>query len=167
MNRLDIVILCLLGIGMIIGIYKGTIKQITSLFALIVGIYLCSGVASWLHRYLTAVEWFPPNAVTPVCYFLGFIIIVGVVILAGNILHRLVSATPLSIINHLSGGFIGIIVMIVSISVIINLMEIIDPRSVIISQEIKAQSSFYCIIKKIISDVFPGDLFKLNNVIIT
>jgi membrane protein required for colicin V production len=101
MNWLDIVILCLLGVGLIKGLYDGVIKQVVSLVALIVGIYLCSGVAKWLCDYLIQLDWFPQGAVVVASYFLGFIIIVGIIVLAGRIVHRIIDATPLSIFNHL------------------------------------------------------------------
>ena len=139
------------------------IKQVVSLLAFIIGIYLCSGVASWLFDYLTQLDWFPPNAVIPISFFLGFILIVGVVLLAGNIFHRLISVTPLSILNHLTGGIVGFILMVLFISVVFNLLEVVDHNSAILSQEIKEESNFYFTIKNIISNIFPGNLFQLKN----
>ena len=166
MNWLDIVIICLCVGGLIKGLIDGMIKQVVALFALICGIYLCSGVASWLYGYLTQIESFPPNAVIPSCFFLGFVLIVGVVLLAGNIIHRLISVTPLSIINHLTGGIIGLVLMILFISVVFNLLEVIDHGSVFISPAVKVESRFYYVIKSIIP-VFPGDLFQLKNEVFT
>jgi len=166
-NWLDIIIIVLCVAGLIKGLFDGMIKQVVALFALILGIYLCSGVASWLYGYLTQVEWFPANAVIPLSYFLGFVLIVGIVLAAGNIIHRLISVTPLSIINHLTGGIIGLILMILFISVVLNLLEVVDHSSAIISQEIKVESRFYLIIKDIIHNVLPGDLFQLKNELFT
>ena len=162
MNWLDITILCLCGIGLIKGLFDGMIKQIVALCALIIGLYLCSGVASWLCGFANELSWFPPNAVIPTSYFLGFVLIVGIILLAGSIIHRLISATPLSILNHLIGGFVGIILMVLFISVILNLMEIVDSQSTLLSQEIKNASRFYLVIKNIIPNIFPGNLFELN-----
>ena len=149
--------------GVIKGLFDGMIKQVASLFAMIVGIYLCSGIASWVLTFLTQIAWFPPKAVIPVSYFLGFILIVAVVLLTGNIIHRLISATPLSILNHLTGGFVGLIFMLLLISVILNLIELLDHNTVLISHEIKIESKFYFLIKNIISTIFPGNLFQLKD----
>jgi len=162
MNWLDIIILCLCGVGLVKGLHDGMIKQIVALCALIIGVYLCSGVASWLCGYATQVTWFPPGAILPASYFLGFVLIVAIILLAGNIIHRLISVTPLSILNHLIGGFLGLIIMTLIISVLLNIMEIIDIKSTILSQEIKVESRFYFIIKNIIPAVFPGNLFEIT-----
>ena len=164
MNWLDITILCLCGIGLIKGLFDGMIKQIVSLCALIIGLYLCSGVANWLCDNLIQLTWFPENAVKPVSYFLGFVLIVGIILLAGNIINRLIDATPLSIINHLIGGFLGFVLMILFISLIFNLLEMFDSASVILPQEIKVESRFYDMIRNIIP-FFPGNLFDLTKMI--
>ena len=162
MNWLDIIILCLCGIGLIKGLFDGMIKQIVALCALIIGLYLCSGVSNWLCGYANELSWFPPNAVIPVSYLLGFVLIVGIILFAGSVIHRLISATPLSILNHLIGGFVGIVLMILFVSLIFNLIEIVDSNSTLLSQEIKESSHFYFVIKSIIRDVFPGNLFELQ-----
>ena len=167
MNWLDIIIIVLCVAGLVKGLFDGMIKQVVALFALILGIYLCSGVASWLHSFLVQVEWFPANTVIPISYFLGFVLIVGIVLAAGNVIHRLISVTPLSIINHLTGGIIGLILTILFISVVLNLLEVVDHSSSIIPQEIKVESRFYLIIKNIINNVLPGDLFKFKNELFT
>ena len=162
MNWLDITILCLCGVGLIKGLFDGMIIQVVALGALIIGFYLCSGAAGWLCGYLQQVSWFPPNAVFPLSYFLGFILIVGIILLAGNIVNHLISATPLSILNHLFGGFVGLVIMILVISFLFNMMEIIGNLSSLIPQEIKVESRFYNMIKDVIPTIFPGNLFGLN-----
>jgi membrane protein required for colicin V production len=161
MNWLDITILCLCGVGLIKGLFDGMIKQVVALAALIIGLYLCSAVAGWLCGYATGLEWFPPKAVVPVSYVLGFILIVGIVLLAGNIVHRLISATPLGFFNHLFGGFLGVMLMVLFISIIFNIMELVDIQSTFLSQEVKVESRFYNIIRSIIP-VLPGNLFEIK-----
>ena len=161
MNWLDIVILCLVGFGLIKGLFDGVIKQVVAVVALIIGIYLCSGVANRLCDYLMLLEWFPQEAVLWTSYFLGFFLIVGIILLAGRIVHRIVNATPLSILNHLIGGLIGMALMAVFISAILNIIALVDIQSAILPQEIKEESRFYNSIKNIISSLFPGKLFEL------
>ncbi|MDR3251671.1 MAG: CvpA family protein [Tannerella sp.] len=163
MNWLDIVILILLGVGLLKGLYDGMIKQIVSLAALVIGFYLCAGVAEWLRGYLVQFEWFPQKAAFITSYFIGFVIIAGVVLLAGNIVHRLISATPLSVFNHIIGGLVGLIIMILAVSFILNILEMFDRYFSILPQEIKVESRFYYIIKNIIPAILPGKMFGLIN----
>jgi len=161
MNWLDIVIICLIGVGLIKGIFDGVIKQVVAICALIIGIYLCRGVAQWLHGYLVQLEWTSTQAVISASYFLGFVLIVGVVLLAGHVIHKLISVTPLSVFNHIAGGFLGLLLMVLLISFIFNVIEMFDTGSNFLSQEIKVESRFYISIKNIIPSYFPGELFKL------
>ncbi|MDR1814080.1 MAG: CvpA family protein [Tannerella sp.] len=159
MNWLDITILIILGLGLIKGLYDGMIKQIVALGALIVGIYLCSSVAEWLHGYLEALEWFPKGGVMIASYFLGFVLVVAIILLAGNIVNRLISATPLSFLNHLGGGVLGLAMTVLFISLIFNVIEMFDTNSIILSQELKIESKYYQYIKDLIPSFFPGKLF--------
>lgn len=167
MNWLDIVILCLCGVGLVKGLYDGAIKQLVAIVALIIGIYLCSGVAKWLCGYLIELEWFSQQWAIMASYFLGFVLIVGVVLLAGSVVHRLISATPLSIFNHIIGGIIGLVLMILFLSVLLNIIEMVDSKSVLLSMEIKTESHCYEVIKNIIPSFFPGNLFELKNELFT
>ena len=160
MNWLDIVILCLAVAGLVKGLYDGIIKQVVSLGALIVGIYLSAGAAGWLSGYLMQINWFPEQAVLPTSYFLGFALIVGVILLAGHVIHNLISVTPLSIFNHIAGGILGLLLMMLIMSFLFNAIEMIDRNSVFLSQELKAESRFYYTIKNIIPTAFPGNLFE-------
>ncbi len=159
MNWLDIVILCLAGIGLIKGLYDGMIKQVVSLGAFIIGIYLCSGAALWLKGYLIKLDWFPPQTVTVLSYFLGFVLIVSVVLLAGQVVHKLINVTPLSLFNHTIGGILGLLMTVLFISLLLNMLELLDRDSIILPQEIKVESRFYYSIKNIIPAMLPEDLF--------
>lgn len=163
MSWLDITVLCLAGAGLIKGIKDGMIKQVVALGALIIGIYLCTGAADRLQTFLSQIEWLPKVAVGATSYFLGFVLIVGVILLAGNIVDRLISLTPLSILNHLAGGLVGLIMMALFLSLIFNILEIFDTGLTLISQEIKDESRFYMTLRDIIPTLFPGKLFPAAN----
>ena len=85
MNWLDIILVCLAGIGFVKGLFDGVIKQVVSLIALVVAIFFCSKAAAWLKGYIVALNWFPPEGVTILSYVAGFLLIVGVIMLAGEI----------------------------------------------------------------------------------
>ena len=105
MNWLDITLLCLAGIGFVKGLFDGIIKQVVSLIALVIAIFFCGKAAAWLKGYILALGWFPEEGVTILSYIAGFILIMGVFILAGELVTKVVGATPLSVINHLFGRF--------------------------------------------------------------
>ncbi|MDR2146209.1 MAG: CvpA family protein [Tannerella sp.] len=160
MNWLDILILCLAAAGLIKGLIDGMIRQVVSLAAIVIGIYLCSGVAGSLSVFLSQIDWFPKFYIGFISYLIGFLLIVSIVLLAGKIVHRLVSDTPLSIFNHLTGGALGLVFMLLFISLMLNIIELLDKNSLLLSQELKVESRFYYAIKNIIPSILPGNLFK-------
>ena len=105
MNWLDITLLCLAGIGFVKGLFDGIIKQVVSLIALVIAIFFCGKAAAWLKGYILALGWFPEEGVTILSYIAVYLI--WVFILAGELVTKVVGATPLSVINHLFGGFSG------------------------------------------------------------
>jgi membrane protein required for colicin V production len=163
MNWLDIVILGFTGVGLIKGLFDGMIRQVFSLVAMVAGVYLCAGSAEWIRNHLTKMEWFPQQAVIMTSYVFGFLLIVGVILLAGQIVHRLVSATPLGIMNHIVGGMLGLLMMALFVSLAFNVIEMFDHQSVLLSPEIKVESRFYFYMKNIIPAFFPGNIFVLNS----
>ena len=159
MNWLDITLLCLAGIGFVKGLFDGVIKQVVSLIALLVGIFFCTKAALWLRGYILALGWFPEQGVTVLSYVAGFLLIVGVILLAGEILTRVVGATPLSVLNHLVGGVLGLCFMMAFVSLLLNSMEMIDKGSVLIPRQAKVEPRFYNSVKEIIPTIFFQNLF--------
>ena len=159
MNWLDITLLCLAGIGFVKGLFDGVIKQVVSLIALLVGIFFCTKAALWLRGYILALGWFPEQGVTVLSYVAGFLLIVGVILLAGEILTRVVGATPLSVLNHLVGGVLGLCFMMAFVSLLLNSMEMIDKGSVLILRQAKVESRFYNSVKEIIPTIYFQNLF--------
>ena len=159
MNWLDIVILCLAGIGFVKGLFDGFIKQVVSLIALLFAIFFCGEVADWLKDYIMALGWFPEEGISIICYILGFFLILGTLALAGEILSHVVEATPLGILNHLGGGLAGLIFIVAFMSLISNGLEIIDKGSVLISREAKVESRFYNPLVDLVPTFYYGNLF--------
>ena len=155
MNWLDITLLCLAGIGFVKGLFDGIIKQVVSLIALVIAIFFCGKAAAWLKGYILALGWFPEEGVTILSYIAGFI-------LAGELVTKVVGATPLSVINHLFGGFFGLLVVLVFTSLLLNALEFVDRGSVLIHRQSKIESRFYYSVKQIVPTIFPHNLFSLG-----
>ena len=162
MNWLDITLLCLAGIGFGKGLFDGFIKQVVSLIALVAAIFLCGEAAGWLRGYIVALGWFPEQGVSVLSYVAGFILIMGVLVLAGEIVTKVIDATPLSIINHLGGGALGLLLVLLFTSLSLNLLDLVDRSVLFISQETKVESRFYEPIRQIVPTIYPHNLFSLG-----
>jgi len=159
MNWLDIVLLCLAGIGFLKGLFDGMIKQVVSLIALIVAVCFYAEAAVWVEDFLVRLGWFSVESVKIVSYIFGFILILGVILLAGEIVHKVIGATPLSVLNHLGGGVFGLVVMLLFLSLGLNFLEILEKKTALISPEVKVESRLYAPIKEIVPTIYPYKLF--------
>ena len=105
MNWLDIILLVILILTAIIGIFKGLVKQVIGLVAVIAGLVLAS------LYYVGAAGIFETLVKNRLLSnFLGFLLIFVVVLIAGGILGHLITKAmkgPLAIVNRLFGGIFG------------------------------------------------------------
>lgn len=161
MNWLDILLLLLVGLGFVKGLFDGVVKQVVSLIAFVAAVLFCVEAAAWLRGYVLALGWFPENGVTVVSYILGFVLILVLLNLAGYLISRLIDTTPLSILNHLGGGLFGFIFILFFSSLTLNVLEYIDPGSVVIPREAKMESRLYYPMVEVVPTIFPVGLFKL------
>ena len=159
---MDIVLLVLAVVGFAKGLFDGVIKQVVSLIALVVAIFFCGKVAAWLKGYIMALGWFPEEGTTILSYVAGFLLIVGVFILAGEIVTRIIGATPLSVINHLCGGLFGLLVILVLTSLLLNMLEFVDKGSVLLPRQAKVESRFYYSVRQIVPTIFPSNMFSIR-----
>jgi membrane protein required for colicin V production len=105
MNWLDIVLITIMILTAIVGIFKGFVKQVIGLVAVIAGLVLAS-----LYYEATAgvFETFVKNRL--LSNFLGFLLIFVVVLIAGAILGHLITKAmkgPLAFANRLFGAVFG------------------------------------------------------------
>lgn len=162
MNWLDIVLVCLAGFGFVKGLSEGIIRQVVSLIALLAAIFCCAEVADWLSKYIVELNLFPAFWVTILSYVFGFMLIVGILKLVGDLMSKVIGVTPLSLLNHLLGGVFGLMFMMFFMSLLLNVVERIDRNSRWIARETKEESRFYSQIQQIVPTIFPSNLFTLE-----
>ena len=63
-------------------------------------------------------------------------------------MSRVVGVTPLSVLNHLGGGVVGLCFMLGFVSLILNALEGIDRGSVLIPRQAKVESHYYNPVKR-------------------
>lgn len=160
MNWLDILLLILLGLGFVKGLFDGLVKQVVSLIALAAAVLFCSEVATVLQGYVMAWDWFSEKETVVICYILAFVLILFMVNFIGNLVSHLVNATPLSVLNHIGGGLLGLLCVLFFSSLALNVVEYVDSESFLIPRNVKMESQFYALVVNIVPTIFPVTLFK-------
>ncbi len=107
MNWLDFVLLAIILVTAVVGIFKGFVRQVIGLVAVVAGLILaCLYYEQTAGVFMTFVK----NQL--VSNFLGFLLIFVVVLIAGAILGHLFTKAmkgPLAFVNRLFGAIFGVI----------------------------------------------------------
>ena len=114
MNWLDIVILVPIAISTFVGFGKGLIKMVFSLVGIILGVILAG------QFYDTVGSWFSFFGNEDVANILGFILILGVVMVMAELLARflrgMISIVLLGWVDRLAGATLGALIGVIFVS---------------------------------------------------
>jgi membrane protein required for colicin V production len=149
MNFLDIILAIPIVLLGILGYRKGLIKEVASLVALILGIYLAIYFSDVVAKYL--IEYFDISEryVFIIAFILTFIGVVILVSLLGKLLDKVASLAALGIINKFLGLVFGLLKGIILMSVLILLFNMIDRKANILKQETRDGSMLYAPISRV------------------
>jgi membrane protein required for colicin V production len=108
MNTLDIILLLLLALTLVRGLFRGFVKEISSIVALIVGFILAN---HYHDQLLPVVSGILPDPVLAnlISYALPFIVGVVLVLIIAAVLRYLLKITLLGWVDRLAGGTMGLI----------------------------------------------------------
>ena len=156
MTTIDIIILVILGLGIVLGLWKGVLKQLAGLLGLIVGLLaakaLYATVADRVFSHMT-----DSLTVAQILAFLAVWVIVPLLFwLVASLLTKAMAAVCLGWVNRLLGGLLGGVVHALLISLAICVLETVDARGDLISREQKQASALYYRIKPLAGLFFPA-----------
>ncbi|HLW63369.1 MAG TPA: CvpA family protein [Flavobacterium sp.] len=151
----DVLIMVLLGYGLYKGFRNGLIISVTSLIALIAGIYFSLRFSFYTRTLLEEHFQWNPNATTVAAFFITFVIVLIVLHLLGKLLTRIIETLALGFINRLAGALFEGIKALLIISVLLNLFQKINQNALIVSEEQLNESVFYRPIEEVSRYIFP------------
>lgn len=155
-NWFDIVTIFLLIFALIKGYKKGLIMQITGMLTIILSAVFGGRVAKVILPQLqNYFQTLPSNIGTVISYAIAFVCIGLVISLIAKLVHKLFNAANLSFVNRLLGSIISLSTMMIILSLIINLVQMIDFKEDIIKPNIKKESFFYKPVQSIIPAIVP------------
>ena len=158
MNLLDVILIVVIAFSSVYGLFKGLVKEVISLLAVIIGLIGASRFyegASPLLKNLGLGE----QAARILSFFVLFIVIFIALILIGKLIHKLIHAIFLGWLNRLGGIGFGFIRGIIVSGIIIMILTIILSEKAPILSESKLTPHIMSISKVLVSLV-PDDLQK-------
>lgn len=136
MNAIDIIILVVIAGAAIYGLYRGFIKQLSSLAAIALGVIGCRLFGNDVG--VMAMSLMPDTLNNPtIANFIGiailFILIYLTVELIASLLHSLSHALMLGWLDHLLGSVFSLFKWLLILSIILNVWELVSPQNPIFS----------------------------------
>lgn len=156
MNILDIIIIIPIVAGFVIGLFKGLVKELLSLIAIVLGIYGAKTFEPMVTKLLLSIFDIQQKVAQPISYLILFVLIaIGLLILA-NMLDKLLSAISLGGLNKLLGGIFGGVKYALIVSVLLNIFNALDNRFSLIKEDIKKESITYYPMIKLAPELWKG-----------
>lgn len=138
MILLDYIVLILLCWFAFLGFRKGLIYELTSILALVLGVWAS-------YRFSDSLALWLPNMpfAKQISFALTFFIVIFLVHLAGKLMCKVVKLVIPGVVDHIFGLLFGAGKVILVCSVLFYLIDMIDPHEIIIKKETKEKSLMY------------------------
>jgi membrane protein required for colicin V production len=143
MNKLDLILLIPIGLGFVFGLFKGLIKEITSLAAIVLGIYGAKLLAPFISNVLIHSFEFSPKTALPMSYLILFVIIALGLLMVAKSLEKIFDSISLGALNKFFGGIFGALKYALIVSVLLIIFNAIDSRFSMVSAQTKENSIAY------------------------
>ncbi len=149
MNTFDLFIFIPVALGLIFGLFKGFVKEVVSLLAIVLALFL----AEMLNTSFAPVvaEWFDlsEKMATTVSYTLIFILTVTGAFFISRITDKVLRSISLGWLNSLAGGVFGALKYAIVVSVLMNVFDALDSKFSFADPQKKEDSIAYYPVMKL------------------
>ena len=158
MNTLDILLAIVLLFGLVRGFLKGFFVEITSLLALVLGVYGAIHFSYIIARYLdNKLEW-SEKAIQLAAFAATFVIIVLAISLLGKLLTKVADTASLGLMNKAFGAAFGLIKFALILSVVLIIFAKLNKTLPFVNEESLSESILYQPVKDLVPRLFPSIL---------
>ena len=143
MSNIDISILIIVGAGFVLGIFKGLVRELASLAAIVLGIYGAKLFSSLLVPLVVDMLGVSEKVAQPLSYVVLFIAIAVALLILARTVDKVFDAVSLGGLNKFLGGVFGALKYALIISVLINVFEPLNQKFRFMSEEKQQNSVTY------------------------
>lgn len=163
MNYLDIILGIFLILGLFKGLKNGLLIEFASIIALIIGVYGAIHFSYYAVDYLDQkVEW-SEQTINLLAFALTFILIVLVISLAAQLLTKVASLIMLGLLNKILGGLFGILKVAFILSVVLMFISELAEKLNVLDEKVKEESVLYQALKPIAPLILPNLLREVDH----
>ena len=150
MNFLDIIILVILVLMAIGGFQKGLIISLTSLIALVLGIYVAMYFSDFMTEFLQVTFSIYSRYLSLVAFALTFMLVVVLVNVVGKIVEKFVDILMLGIFDKIAGAAFGVLKGVFILSVIIMILNYFHLTDKWIKKEAREKSKMFLTVESVV-----------------
>lgn len=152
MNVLDLILLVPIVWYAYRGFTRGLIMSVTSLVALVAGIYFSIHFSGWVAAWIRAnLEW-DSQYMNIISFAATFVLVVMIINLIGKLFDKVADMAALGFLNRLTGLLLGLVKATLLLGIALFLINSIDVDQKLITDKMRSGSHLY----KPLSSVVPG-----------
>lgn len=155
MNYIDVIIIVLLIISAISGAVKGFVYEVTSLIALIAGVWGAIEFSGATERFLSEKLNFNNDFTHIIAFVVTFILIIILVHFIGKAVEKAVETIKLSLINRILGFGFALIKSAFILGIVLVLLQKLDENYPFLPEKAVQESSLYAPLQNIVVSTFP------------
>ena len=153
---IDIILGALILYGLIKGLSKGFFVEVTSLLALLVGVYGAVHFSNYAAEFLSdRFEW-GEKTINITAFAITFVVIVLAISLAGKALTKLADFAALGVLNKLLGGLFGGLKIALILSILLLIFNALNKTIPFVSDEEIEASVLYKPVQSLAPMIFPN-----------
>lgn len=161
-SAIDIVLGLILVIGLIKGLRKGFIIELTSLISLIAGIYGAIHFSYFTVDFIDDYMSWNPDYINLIAFILTFIIIVVGISILGKLITKTAELIQLGMLNKLLGAIFGVLKTGFVLGIILLFFSAFNTNEEIIEHEKVEASVIYPSLEKFGESILPSVVQKIN-----
>lgn len=154
MTFIDIFFAGLLLYGLIKGLWKGLFAELAGLLSLLLGLFVAVKFFGFAGKLLEG-HVDNPKHVAIAAFAITFIAVVAGLFVLAKVFTKMASFASLGWLNHILGGFFGLVKMLMIVSVSLNFFLKINYNNTFASQKTLDDSLFFYPVLKVSGAVFP------------
>lgn len=143
MNTLDIILLVPVGIGVVVGVYRGLVKELSSLAAIFLAIMVAKIFSPIVSQLLIEFLHFSSTLASLFAYLILFVGTILIMRMFSTILEKVFEKLALGGLNKLLGGVFGGLKIALLISVLLNLNVLLNKYIPLLKKDSIEQSIVY------------------------
>jgi len=164
MSVIDIIIGALILYGIVKGLFKGLFVEVTSLLALVVGIYGAVHFSKYAAQILSNNFYWSQNTTSITAFAVTFVVIVLAISLAGKALTKLADFAALGLLNKLLGALFGGTKIALIISVLLLILSTLNQTIPFVSSDEIERSLLYSPVKSLAPMILPDLMSAANEI---